>query len=348
MKKIILMLTLILGLVSLTSCEEKAQITLINDKGEEETVEIVATEDKETVQKVLDYADSAKYDDITKLTISDSMNLNVIISDELATLLELKDTNRLTATYKDSLKINKNEGIECRLTADVKVDENNSANANASVIYNGQLENVATNAALAYVDVNYDYKTTALSSSYSQKIAVNPLDCFDDLEDLLPISPELPPLDPDDEDDDLTLAEFYEDFPNSKIFIESVTNNKITIGVDISYKDIVAELDISASELLLAQNYIDLNNSLHVALGVDVKTGRLTDIQCEFKDASLINFVVLNYISSDSVGIELTPNTQLIKTFELTMTTEIAYDVAEINQLTAAEKAQYKSQTVVE
>lgn len=346
MKKLILMLTLILGLVSLTSCEEKAQITLINDKGEEETIEIVATEDKETVQNVLKYASSANYDDITKLTILDSMNLNVTVSDELAQLLEFKDANRLTATYNDSLKINKNEGIECKLTANVQVDENNSAKANASVIYNGQLENVVTDTALAYVDVNYDYKTTALSSSYAQKISVNPLECFDSLEDLIPTSPELPPFDTDN--DDLTLTEFYESFPNSKIIIENVKNNKIIIGVEISYKDIVAELDLSVSDLLLVQNYIDLNNSLHLSLGVDVKTGRLVDIQCVFKDASLINFIVLNFISSDLTGIELAPNTQLIKTCELTMTTTIAYDVADIDQLTSEEKAQYKSQTIAE
>lgn len=338
MKKILMVFCLFIGLFSLASCENEATtITIIDENGNKTNVEIVATDDIETVQAVLDFASSSKYEDVTCLTIANSMDLKVKFSKELASLMQLQST-QLTAELNNSLKVNKEMGIEASLSAKLHVDDANNAKASASLIYNGKLEDLINETSRAYIDASYEYKSASTSANFGQKIAVNPMELFGSLEDQLPNLPEFPPVDEPIEER-VSLTEFYETFPNSKIYISSVQRHKITICTEISYKDVVSQFDLDPKDYAFLQSYINLDNSIKMHYEIDAQEGKLHHISVVFNDVALVNFILLNFLS-----IQIAPTTPLIESFEFSSRIDL-YETAEIKTLSSTEKSQYTFQS---
>lgn len=335
MKKILLTLVgALLAIIPLTSCDNEASITYVDASGKEQTIKVSATEDKETIESVMEYAQDAEYDDITSFTLKEKCSLSATLAKDVNDVLELSSKDKIVGSASMTLQVSEKDGLDLSLTGDLSLGKENSAKLYADVLYNDKLDSVLTSSESVYVKAGYDMKTISNSSKGEVQQAYSPATILDKVKDELEefIPTDIPSLGDDSMDEIDDLDEFYAKFKNSKIIISEVKDGVIYLQFNLALKDLIAYADPDSEEL---KPFLSLNSSFILTYGIEASTGRFRELSFEFDDVKLINFILSSYL-----GIDL-PITNLAESFHVETKLSIEYNKAKIRTLTPTEKAKY-------
>ncbi|MDE6661417.1 MAG: hypothetical protein K2J93_06315 [Anaeroplasmataceae bacterium] len=343
MKKFILALCVLLGLVSLTACDDDATIRYVNDKGEETTLNVYATDDKETVQAVLNFASQAKYDDVTSFTLKQSASISASFSkDAAAAFPELAANSKVSGHASMAVNASEKDGLDVSVSGDLSLSKNEKASFKADVLYEGALEAMYTSEEYLYVNASYDVTSPSNTSKGEVKQAVDPMTVLDEMEDdLEDIFSKFLPTDVPSMDDpnSFTVEEFYDTFKNSKLAISKVKNGVIYIDVVLYLKDILLQGD--KIEHLDLKTLLMLNSDFTFSFGVEASTGRLCEFSFVYDDAKTMNLLLSMLLGKTCHEMEATTSISLIDTFRVEGKLTIEYNKAKIRTLSVAEKAKY-------
>ncbi|MDE6408038.1 MAG: hypothetical protein K2K50_05480, partial [Anaeroplasmataceae bacterium] len=333
MKKIIFCLSVLLGLVSLTACEETTSITYVDSNGEEQTLKVTATEDKETIQTVMDFASKANYDEIDSFTLKETISVSANFSNDFTGLLGWESKAKLLGSADMTLSASKKEGLDLSASGQLSIGKEISS-FSVDALYEGELEKMPTSKEYLYLDASY----ASDSSREVIKRAIHPMTLIDELEDEI-FSKFFPTNIPSIGDGmgSMTVEEFYKTFENSKLVISGVKNGVIYLEVTLALKDVLKQIDVDKAEL----NTLLSKISFTCTYGIEASTGRFCEFGFVFDNAEAINALVLNYIGNifaTAPSSELT----LVESFLLESKLAIKYNKATIRTLSASEKAKYE------
>ncbi|MDE7213094.1 MAG: hypothetical protein K2N42_00770, partial [Anaeroplasmataceae bacterium] len=333
MKKFILGLCVLLGLVSLTACDDDTTIHYVDKNGEEATLNVYATEDKEIIQTVLDFASKANYNDVTSFTLKQSASINASFSKAEEDSFFGLESKKVSGYASMTLNASKMDGFDISLSADLSLSKDAKASFKADALYDGALENMLTSNEYIYVNAKYDVNSPSNFSKGDEKLAYDPKTILDEMEDDVDdIFSKFFPTDvPSIEDPDFTLDEFYENFKNSKLVISKVKNGVIYLDVTLSLKDILSQVD--DDDLSYIKDFMSLNSDFVFTFGIEASTGRLCEFSFLYDDVKSLNTALdmfLGYYKKD-----------LIDTFRVEGKVTIEYNKAKIRTLSDAEKAKY-------
>lgn len=331
MKKFILTLSILLGLVSLTACDDSTSISYVDANGEEQTVKVTATEDKETIQTVIDYASKAQYDNITSFTLKENISVSATLAKDVNDLLELGAKDKLSGSASMTLQVSKKDGMDLSMSGNLSLGKDNYGKLNANILYNGELDEMLLNDEYLYVDAGYDFKTIGNSSKADIKKAYSPATILDEIEDIIDdFIPSNAPSIGDEEQMD--VEEFYNTFKNSTLVISNVKNGIIYLQVNLALKDIINYVGSDSEEL---KPLLMLNSSFTISFGIEASTGRFREFGYEFDDVKLVNYVIFTFMK------QTLPVSNLVEAFHLESKFSIEYDNAKIRTLSKEDKAKY-------
>ncbi|MDE6047534.1 MAG: hypothetical protein K2F56_02785 [Anaeroplasmataceae bacterium] len=337
MKKIFLGLCIVLGLVSLTACDGNTSITYVDQNGEEQTLKVTATNDKETIQTVLNYASKANYEDIESFTLKESVSLNGSFTEEMNSVIGYDTNVKLSGSADFTLNVDKTNGLDLSASGKVALGKEMQGSIKLDALYEGSLEKLATSGEYLYINANYEIKALGDSSKSSIKRAIDTNTFIDEIEDELDkFFPTNPPS-IGDEDGVTTVEEFYEKFKNSKLAISSVKNGVIYLDATLALKDIIEDEDITE---FLPQNV--LNSSLAFTFGIEASTGRFRELSYKFDDINMINAVIGALINRQFFDTAPSASMDFLKTFCFENKLSIEYNKAKIRTLSSTEKAKYE------
>ncbi|MDE7385459.1 MAG: hypothetical protein K2M84_06845 [Anaeroplasmataceae bacterium] len=338
MKKIILVLCALLGLVSLTACDGETSITYVDNNGEEQVLKVTATNDKETIQTVMDFASKANYDDIESFTVKESVSLNGSFSEETKDILGYDTKIKLSGSADMTLKASKTDGLDFSASGKVALGKELQGSIKIDALYEGNLEKMTTSEEYLYLNASYDVKALGESSKSDIKLAGQP-EVFigqveDELDKLFPTN--IPSI--GDDFGSMSVDEFYEAFENSELTISSVKNGIIYLEVNMALKDVIKDIDVDLTELPLFL----LNSDFAFTFGIEASTGRFREFSYKFDDVNLINTVISTLLSGEIFAADSFASMKFVESFLLENKLTIEYNKAKIRTLSATEKAKYE------
>ncbi len=337
MKKLIFCFSILFGLFALTSCEESASITYVDSNGETQTVKVTATEDKGTIQAILDYSSLANYDDVTSFKLKEKMSLACSLTKDTNESLGLDSKTKLSGKADMTINLSAAEGLDVSVSGDLSFGKDYGASVSANTIYEGKLDQMFAKDNLIYVDAGYDVKSAGSSSKASIKQAYSTADIFEEIEDILEqFYPENGPSDATP--DAFTVEEFYKTFTNSKMVISEVKNDVIYLEMNLALKDLLGYVDPDNEEL---KPLLSLDTSFIFTFGIEASTGRFREFSFRFDDVKLLNLIFLTLISEEYPDLKPLLSSELIQTFQFESKLTIEYNKAKIRKLSAAEKEKY-------
>ena len=366
MKKIIGVLGIILGVLTLTACQEQDQafISYVDADGNEKEVVVSVTDDKEIVQSVFEYAATTQYEDLTKLSIQNTLKMNATFSEVVSESLKL-ESETVSASLDTKWNMDQQVGLNFYTSGEFKMDENHSAMGNLSVIYNGALEDLGTQGAYLYTYAYGKLNSTTEMDLFEKRFAIDSSEIFDvpneediDLEEVFQfIFGQFPSIGEGDwaelgnleeilqnsfMDQNFSIEDFYKTFPNSRVEITAIQGNRIQVGLFVSYKDVLSYLDVTGTSI---PKYINLENTVDFTISIDALTARLSEFSFEFHDVSLVNFILMSTINPDYALLEdFEPN--LIQKFSITSKLVMEYEDVKVKILSAAEKDTYPKESL--
>ncbi|MDE6656545.1 MAG: hypothetical protein K2J85_06105, partial [Anaeroplasmataceae bacterium] len=342
-----LCLGILLGLVSLTACDENASITYVDGNGQEQTMQVTATDDKEVIQTVIEFAGKAAYDDITSFTLKESVSVSASLTKDMNAALELGAKDKLSGSANMVLNVSKDKGLDLSASGNLSLGKDNQAKVSADVIYEGALDQMLTENQYVYVDASYDVKSIANTSKGSVKKAIDTLalmeEAKEELDDI--ISNFLPGEEPDFGDDMGfgSIEDFYTNFKNSKLTISNVKNGVIYLEADLALKDLINYVDPDNAEL---KPLLKLETSFVFTYGIEASTGRFREFNFEFDDVSLLNLMITALLGSVDIYASTSAMATYVETFHFESKFAIEYNNAKIRTLSDADKAKYSKDTI--
>ena len=374
MKKIVCILSILLGLFSLAGCDDtpKTKISYIDSKGEEKEVFVTPTDDKEIVQSVLEFSSVAQYEDVKGLSIHSISELYARFSDPLDV-----EVTKVNTKLETTFLANRTDGFEFQTSGSYSANQNQTAEGSVGVIYNGSLAHLGNKNQYLYADLSYKLNSPTEQMEYSTQMAFDSMEIKEELKDVVEeIKKEilyilLGQL-PDDwliefatnwngtEEDmlafllkyynltnlhnnGLSMKDFNTYFPNSSIEITDIKDNKIWLNFSFVYKDIISLFKIPANKIPL--NSIQLNKEIEFSVAIDAKTAHLCEISIDLDDFSIFYYILLEFMDSDSFmagGYYIT----LLNDFKFSTKITFEYDAVQIKTLTDSEKSKYKIERV--
>ncbi|MDE7264220.1 MAG: hypothetical protein K2N64_06130 [Anaeroplasmataceae bacterium] len=345
MKKVLLSVCLFLGLVTLSSCnEESVNITYTDSLGNEKTIAVEATEDQEVVQGVLDYANQATYESVDEVSIQSGVSLSAVLNDDFVSLFPNLGGNTIQASAIANFDLNMKEGMSFSLAADASIGNQNSAMYKLNAYYDGALDSLTTINQNAYVDLSYGLKSSSGEDiSFSLKKAILVEDIFDSIEDEIDISQI-----PDFDSESISIEEFKNLFPNSKIVISEVQKGVIRIKLSVTILDIVnlikevgsnSEINEILAVIQSIYDYTDLKKTIDFTFAIEAKTGRMCGYSVKLDDPDLLNLFLL-YFQSEGLLPGIVTNLASVFNFEFELS--ISYENVKVKKLSSSEKEQYK------
>ncbi len=347
MKKILLCLTIVLGLFTFCSCDEDnvASITYVDANGKNQTVQVSATTDKETIQAVLDFASKANYEDIQSFTLKESFNVSASFDETITEALTQNRFTQLTANGSMTLNASEKDGFDLKVEGNVSFGKNLYAKGSVSALCNNP--SLDSN---VYVDVSYDAKADENSYKATEKHAVSIDELLEELEErygniIGGQLPDMPPVDDDYNLDVATVEDFYTYFKNSELSIADVDNGVIYVQAKISFKDIFDLLETEIEDLAQIKPYIKMSNCVVLTYGIDIKTARFREFSVVCDDASILNIILSSFIAA-SIANETYESLNFINKFHFETKLTIDYNSAVIRTLTKEEQAKYTKNLV--
>lgn len=352
MKKILLCLAIVLGLFTLCSCDEDnvVSITYVDANGKNQTVQVSATTDKETIQAVLDFASKANYDDIQSFTLKESFNVSASLDESITYSLTQDTSTQLIANGSMTLNASEKNGFDLKVEGNVSFGKNLYAKGSVSALCSNPSLDLE-NPAYVYVDVSYDAKANENSYKATEKHAVSIVELLEEIEERYGdlIGGKLPDMSPVENDFNLdvtTVEDFYTYFKNSELSIVDVDNSAIYVQAKISFKDIFDLLEAEIEDLAQIKPFIKMNNCVVLTYGIDIKTGRFREYSVVCDDASILNFVLSNFIAASIANKMTYESYNFINKFHFETKITMDYNSAVIRTLTQEEQAKYSKNLI--
>lgn len=324
MKKIYLILCFLVGLLSLSSCENSENISYVDSNGETQTLKVTATDDQEVVEKVVDYAIDANYDELSNFKFNVAANVNATFNKQLSSAFNGEIMDDFNGSLKLDLNAVKTDGLDASLDFDMSLGESNKMRLNADCIYNGSLTDIKDESYL-YVKGLYYEKSNSVEETETIKNAYK----------LMPIINNILPSDttvPTSPKDLIDLKEIIEN-SNTKFIISSVKNGVIYLDATISIKELLSSLK-SVGEI---QELINLLGSSDIKVtfsyGLEAKTGIFKSFSFSYVDTALINDLISNSFNMINI--------KVLEKFELNFKISLETNNAKIKKLSDEEKAKY-------
>ncbi len=324
-KKIILFLCFLVGLLSLTGCDDSANISYVDSNGETQTLKVTATDDQEVVNKVVDYAIKANYDDFNNYLFAVAADFKATFNKNFSSLLgeELGD---LKGSFDLDFNVVENEGLDASLDFDMSLGKSYNARLNAECIYNGSINEINEESYL-YVKGLYYEKTDLSESTETIKNAYKLMSFINDFipdDNDVSISPK----------DFIDLNDLIEEI-NPKFIVSSVKSGIIYLDTTISLKDLLNCLeDVNIEEI---EEIINLLGSADIKVtlsyGLEAETGRFKKFNFSYIDTNFVNTLISGALNL--------PNVKMLDEFEINFTVSLEPNKAKIKKLSDDEKAGY-------
>ncbi|MDE6583982.1 MAG: hypothetical protein K2K15_01140, partial [Anaeroplasmataceae bacterium] len=324
MKKLYVFLSLLLGIFLLASCDQSQTVKYVDSDGNEKEFQITVTDDKATVEAVLDFMDSADYSTMNQFGVDVSASIT-------ASALDAGQKTNLKVELSSKLGIHSQEGIYFEATgksdSDSKVEE-----MGLKCYFNAPLDSQLMNSneyiycEASMADESVKYKFTIEDAIHGISLIL------DEITSDLPIesipTDSIPNIDLDDVD------AFYEVFPTSKIRIASFDSKSIVLSIDISYGDILTLAGVDVEVISQALN-LDLTKTISLQYEVDAKSGFMKGIHFEFNDVEVLNLILM------MVGSNALPMDATLQSFVVNLDISFQYENVKITKLTEAQKAEF-------
>lgn len=319
MKKVLLFLSCLFLSLTLASCNEskKHTVTYTNANGQEVEVEILQTEDEEEVKDILGYLSQK----------NQTANIAAMEADLMAEAHAkgTKETEYLDIKGNLDFKLNQNTGFSAKLIATADYSDG-SEKQSLDITANTYLEtpNISSLNNYLYLDYSINGNVSSIASSAKYKISLLELLIWiqNNSSSLptLPMSlatttPTIPQL------DEIIVA-FDTYLPNSKYYVSEVTDNDLTLNLDIALKDILA-----ANQITVDTDYI-----ISLVFKFDIASGLCNSFNTEINVLEIIK----NLNNTNNVSISSFTEFNILISFNVNYNGNVVIDT-----LTEAEKANY-------
>ena len=303
MKRILFMLVSLVCLFTLASCENsnnKEKIyTYTNANGEEVEVEIKQTEDEGEVKEIVNYLNSVS-------STAEIKGLEVDLNASVEAI-GFEENQNISGNASANIKVNQEQGLSASGSFNLKA----SLSATDKYDYSGE-----GNLYYAYANPNYvylDYELNGLGSEIpaAGKYKISMMDLILILSQImnngtisLSTSTDTPNI-----DDAFTALDTY--LPNTKIYVSLVTDDSLTMNVDIALKDLAtlagntysgdAVISVDFSFALETGLILSLNTNIDM-LEVLVALSNISDLNTSVKSFIVDAEIEFNY--SDNINID--------------------------------------------
>lgn len=330
MKKILAFVTLFLGIVGLTSCDEKScEIKYKNSLGEEETLIVSATEDPEVVKSVLEYVSQAEVTETEGFKLLGSAAFEMgYTGGEYSSSTSYKANVSAIANLDKGFKVNADSSLT------VKANEiESSIKTSFDIQADDKLDESFASTGTVYAKLSYQSGTEA---PQVKKMAYSAATIIGELEDILNsivLHSQVGSITAIP-DTDTVFESILALLEESKLVISSVDGTNIVLTLRIALKDVLKAMgmpDYSISLLKIDENaFYDFN------FVIQASTGLIVGFNFTIDDTSIGNIILLMTTIS--------PQDASFDKFKISASFGLEYGAVEFTPLTDAEKALYPAE----
>lgn len=301
MKKKLILLTMVLGLVGLSSCTEDNKVSYVDETGKKVTFELAETDDTEVLNNVINYVSKANYSNYTSYKFEYESDFN----------LDFTDNNYDVFTSFDFVEsVDVISGSNCDVSLDLSVGKSitnskNDTKVNGNV--NIYIDNLVSSSkdAFLYFNAIGSVNSDEINKNISKKMKMSQdtiMTCLNDISnsygqiisEYLEKLTQIPSIPNENLGD---ISEFKKKYSNSSLSISDVSKKNFTLSFDLSLSDIIKNSNTQYSFYSGLINK-DIKANLDI---VCLKNGVISKVNFnfEFNDFELVNALGM-YISNSN------------------------------------------------